>query len=359
MPAVIFIAIILLSGLCPAARAANPSIQIEPRQIIIRNQVRDLTAAQGFQQTSQMFVKRNAQIVPVDDEIFILRVRVRNYTREKLSLTQDGSLYDDDWVVDVPGLAVGVESAECKVTPISSAAIEPCRGSVRFDEIGPRMARDMNLVLRFTGAIQNGPLDFKVGLKVRQTEGAAEEVFWSGPVSVSIDPWPVRQFLMLWNEKEEWKNNQRKMRDEKEAGMISRYYVPGGGLRVEENYEGGQLSGVRKTYFENGVVKEEEHYRDGQLHGERWVYQKNKELILYEIYLSGECLGFARFSSFDQKRDKEEKMARVRAMVTKEYPQMKPDLKVDLVPPAQKDDQPDPVISGDIPAPEAVPQPPE
>ncbi|HOY08996.1 MAG TPA: hypothetical protein PLB05_02845 [Candidatus Omnitrophota bacterium] len=354
MNILIVVIMILLSGLQPAC-AANPRVQLEPMKIIVKGVAKDLTKAQGFQMRSQMYVKQKADAVSVDDEVFILQVRIRNYTREKLSVSQDGWLRDDDWLVDIPGLAVSVESDQCKIVRISSEDIDPCQGSVRFEEIGPRMARDMNLVLRFTGAVQSGGGDFKVGLKVKPADGSKEEVVWTRPIGIYIDPWPVREFLMFWNEKEGWRNQQREMRDKKETGLISRYYVPGGGVRVEENYEGGKLNGARRTYFENGVIKEEEHYRDGRLHGEKFVYQRNKKLTMYEIYLAGERVGFVRFSSFDQKRDQQEKMARVRALMAKEYPQLKPDLKVELIPPEERA----PALSPELPVEGAVPLTPE
>ncbi|MFA5259706.1 MAG: hypothetical protein WC450_00590 [Candidatus Omnitrophota bacterium] len=353
MNVIMLVIIMLVSGFQPAY-AANPRVQIEPRKIVVKGAVKDLTNAQGFKMKSQMFVKQQVDSVPIDDEIFVLQVRVRNYTPGKLSVSKDGYLKDEDWLVDVPGFAVGVESDQCKITRISSEDIEPCQGGIQFDDIGPRMARDINLVLRFTGAVQSGDLDFKVGLKWQPAAGAPEEVVWTRPVNIYVDPWPVRGFLAFWNEKEDWHNKQKEMRDKRGTGLISRYYVSGG-LRVEENYEGGKLSGPRRTYFENGVIKEEEHYRDGRLHGEKFVYQKNKKLTMYEIYLAGERVGFVRFSSFDQKRDQQEKMARVRALMAKEYPQLKPEFKVDLLPPPEKA----PVLSPDLPLDGAIPQAPE
>ena len=347
---VIAIAIIMfLCGHTPAY-AERADIQIEPLQIIVKGEVKELVDTHGFKMKSQMFVRQKAKSVAVDDEIFVLRVRVRNYTAENMSVSKDGYLRDEDWVVNIPGFAAGMESDRCKITRISSEDVEPCHGTVRFDDIGPRMARDIDLIMRFTGDIQSGEQDFKVGLKVRRGNGAAEEIVWSRPVSIYVDPWPVREFLKFWTEKEEWRNAQKDMRENRKTGAISRYYLSGG-VRVEENYKDGQLDGVRRTYFENGVIREEEHYRENRLSGERFVYQHNKELVLYEIYNAGERVSFARFSTFDQERDKKEKIARVRALVAKEYPQLGTELKLDLVPPPE-----------DIPASapdDSAPQPPQ
>ena len=325
------IVILLIFGYLPAY-AENPRILVEPLRIVVRGEVKELTNTRGFKMKAQMFVRQKATSVLIDDEVFILQVRIRNYTTENLTVSKDGYLRDEDWRVDVPGLSVGVESDKCKIIRISSEDVEPCRGELRFDDIGPRMARDINLVLRFNGDVQSGDLDFKVGLNPPQSAGTEAEAVWTRPVRIYIDPWPVREFLKFWDEKESWRAQQKDMRDNGKSGMISRHYVSGGGLRIEENYEDGQLNGIRRTYFENGVVKDEEHFRADRLHGERFVYQRNKEMVLYEIYQSGERVSFARFSSFDQRREKKEKIARVRALVAKEYPQLRTELKVELVP---------------------------
>jgi antitoxin component YwqK of YwqJK toxin-antitoxin module len=58
-------------------------------------------------------------------------------------------------------------------------------------------------------------------------------------------------------------------------------------LKAEENFDDGQLHGLRKEYYMNGAVKEEQHYIYGKLEGWSKSFFRNAKLQREEYYKNG------------------------------------------------------------------------
>ncbi len=324
--------IIVLLG-AVAAFSGQPRVMLTPLSMTVGGDIKSLQDGGSFEISSNMFIKKEPKSFYVNDESFIIRVRITNYGPEEFGFNGAEYLTKEEWVISSPYFVVDLGKPRCeedddlglgkeeeaKICPPIKIEVEP---------LSRRSGKDVDLYFNFTEKIQHGKLDLKIGLKAPDARGADEDgVIWADPLKLDIDPWPVRSFMKVWEEKTGWANMRKDMRENQRTGLIKRRYLTGE-LMIEENYRNGTLNGTRKFYYKNGVAQEEAEFLDDELHGERFLFQSNKELERFEIYRYGELLGAVRFTPFEIEREKQKKIHSLRARVEKE-----------LNPPEEESDQ--------------------
>jgi len=67
--------------------------------------------------------------------------------------------------------------------------------------------------------------------------------------------------------------------------------TPCGGLRAEENYQRGQLHGLRQLFYPNGKIAQEESYRSGKKHGGQKKFREDGVVTEASGYFAGELHG--------------------------------------------------------------------
>ncbi len=81
------------------------------------------------------------------------------------------------------------------------------------------------------------------------------------------------------------------MRARDKTGKWLFYGSNGKSIVMEENYQHGKLSGLKKIFYKNGKLTEESYYRNGMLHGTSKRYTSSGKLITHIPYVNDKIHG--------------------------------------------------------------------
>jgi len=215
--------------------------------------------------------------------------KVKNITKEELSLSEFTCSYLADWKTD-----------NKSIVPVAQACM---KNYPRSFTLKPGEVWKVMIPLNIFSGIPAGDIHFKLGYNAYRAVpwAASHELgriplgggpFWSKEIVLHVKSASAKK-QKYWQAKEKWLEDFRKKEPiiPMEDGIHKRYYFTGE-LFDESVFKRWMLNGVYKRYHQNGRVEMEINYKNGKKDGEDKSYDEEGRLTVDELYSDGERVSY-------------------------------------------------------------------